>query len=311
MRSVKNARKARGSARGKASRTSPRIARLKHGERPSRSRNRSAQPAIIADSLARLRGWFRGPMVLLCGGLVLLVLLIGLFVGGYVGRSIRAAERTVDAISDLAGFGIAEVHISGNTRTPPETLAAALGLEPGQSIFDADLVAARRRLMALDWVADADVRRRYPDAIYVSIVEKLPFALWQSPDGLFLIDRSGGVITAKGLQAFAGLPKLIGAGANRGAEIVDVIAVHRAVSARTKAIARISERRWNLILDQGVVVELPEAGWQKQIDTLEHLIVDKGILERDIAEIDLRHANNYFFVLKNGQKKDADGGKPI
>jgi cell division protein FtsQ len=259
----------------------------------------------------RIRGWFRGPMMIVCGSLAVLVLLAGLFVSGAVGRSIHAVNRGTDALSDLAGFGIAEVHISGNTRTPPETLAAALGLEPGQSIFAADLRAARGRLMALDWVADADVHRRYPDAIYVTVVEKLPFALWQSPHGLYLIERSGGLITAKGLEPFAGLPKLIGDGANTGADIVDAVAAHRAVSARLKGIERISNRRWNLILDQGVVVELPETNWQKQMDALEHLIVDKGILERDVTEIDLRHATNYFFVLKNGQKKEVDGGKAI
>jgi cell division protein FtsQ len=92
---------------------------------------------------------------------------------------------------------------------------------------------------------------------------------------------------------------------------VDAIGVHRAVLARVKAIERVSNRRWNLILDEGVIVKLPETGWQRQIDALERLIVDKGVLERDIAEIDLRNITNYFFVLKSGQKKDFDGGKPI
>ena len=47
-------------------------------------------------------------------------------------------------------------------------------------------------------------------------------------------------------------------------------------------------RRWNLLFDNGVIVKLPETGWRKQLAVLEHLIVDKGILERDVAEIDLR-----------------------
>src|SRR5262249_41354198 len=147
--------------------------------------------------------------------------------------------------------------------------------------------AARQRLLTLDWVADADVRRRYPGSIYVTIVEKRPFALWQSPSGLFVIERSGGMITNRNLELFASLPKLIGPDANSGAEIVDAIALHRAVLARVKAMERVADRRWNLILDDGVIVKLPEDNWQKQIDTLEHLIVDKGVLERDVTEIDL------------------------
>ena len=72
---------------------------------------------------------------------------------------------------------------------------------------------------------------------------------------------------------------------------------------------RVSERRWNLILDDGVVVKLPETDWQKELDALEHLIIDKGILERDVIEIDLRSPAQYFFVLKSGEKKDVQRDK--
>ena len=71
---------------------------------------------------------------------------------------------------------------------------------------------------------------------------------------------------------------------------------------------RVSARRWNLILDDGVVVKLPEEGWQDQLDALEHLIVDKSVLERDIIEIDLRSADNYFFVLRGGQQQHETRG---
>jgi cell division protein FtsQ len=235
-----------------------------------------------------------------------------LLASGYIGRTIRAIERFNDQLIADAGFGIAEVRISGNSRTPPETIAAALGLAPGQSIFGADLGAARARLMALDWVADADVRRRYPDAITVHLVEKLPYALWKSPNGLYVVERSGGVITNKNLEPFAHLPVLVGAGANvNGAEIVDQVAQHRAVTARVRAIERVSDRRWNLLLDDGVVVKLPEVGWQKELDTLDHLIIDKGVLERDISEIDLRSPERFFFVLRNGEQKEEPRGRQI
>ena len=59
----------------------------------------------------------------------------------------------------------------------------------------------------------------------------------------------------------------------------------------------------------GVTVKLPEQDWQKQIDALEHLIIDKGVLERDVAEIDLRSATHYFFLLRDGGKQDMARGK--
>ena len=105
-------------------------------------------------------------------------------------------------------------------------------------------------------------------------------------------------------KSSASLPKLVGAGApEAAADLVDAVPAHRAIAARVAAYERVSERRWNLILDDGVVVKLPESGWQKELDALEHLIVDNGILERDVTEIDLRSPTHYFFVLQAAARR--------
>ena len=60
-------------------------------------------------------------------------------------------------------------------------------------------------------------------------------------------------------------------------------------------------------------MKLPEIGWRKELDALDSLIVDKGILERDLTEIDLRSPTQYFFVTKSGEQKDkkTDRGRAI
>jgi cell division protein FtsQ len=307
MRSVKVERKQRGSratpARGAARGTRPADLRASY------ERRGKPRPGLLARTRDGLRDWLvrRRPMFALGLAFVMAALVTALFAGGYVGRAIRSMDRGVDAAIAGAGFGISEVHLAGNVRVPPQTVLAALGFQPGESIFGADLQEARARLMRLDWVADADVQRRYPDAISVRLVEKLPFALWKSPGGIYVVERNGGLITSRGVDAFARLPLLAGAGAPKSAaEIVDAVAQHRALAARVKIYQRQSERRWNLILDDGVLVELPETGWQKELDTLETLIVDKGILERNVTEIDLRSPSHYFFMLKGEPARHSD-----
>jgi cell division protein FtsQ len=111
-----------------------------------------------------------------------------------------------------------------------------LGMKPGQSIFSADLWSARSRLARLEWIASAEIHRRYPDAIFVTLVEKRPFALWQAPSG-----RQGEApiwwwnATAADhhheVEKFRRLPKLVGAGAPQAAaDLVDAVAAHRAIS---------------------------------------------------------------------------------
>ncbi|HEX2592819.1 MAG TPA: FtsQ-type POTRA domain-containing protein, partial [Rhizomicrobium sp.] len=215
----------------------------------SRNYNRRPPPSRFEN----LKAWFaslfivRRPMLALTLAMIILAFVGALFIGGYVGNTISRANATSAALVHDAGFGIQEVHIGGNVRTPPETITAVLGFEPGQSIFSADLRTAREKLLHLPWVADATVQRRYPDAITVSLVEKLPYALWRSNDRrVFITERSGGLITDTGVEQFAKLPHLAGDAAPlNAAEIVEAVAPFRAISARLSVYERVSNRRWN------------------------------------------------------------------
>ncbi|MBU6443478.1 MAG: FtsQ-type POTRA domain-containing protein [Alphaproteobacteria bacterium] len=315
MRSVRSKRKPVRAARGKSARREARQASRApkaavEAPRQSFGRRAKLRDDIFSRSIRTVRRWFtfRRPMLYFTGALLVLTLIAGLFVGGYVRRGIDAVNGVAETVSADAGFGISSLHLSGESRTPPESVLAALNFRPGQSIFTADLQGARARLMLLPWVKDAVVTRRYPDSISVAIVEKRPFALWQSQNGLFVIQRSGAAITRATLKQFPHLPVFIGGAPTGGGELVDAVATHRAVAARLQAMERVSGRRWNLILDDGVVVKLPETGWQKQLGVLEHLIVDKGVLERDITEIDLRSPDNYFFTLRQETKQKPTRG---
>lgn len=315
MRSVTVERKPRPPVRGQAARPTTRAKRELPDVQPGSAR-KGGRAGIVANLAGRVAPFFRRPMFTLCGIVLGLVLIGALFASGVIGRGFHAIGRGLDTVTADAGFGISEIHITGNRRTPYRQILEVLGMQPGQSIFAADLWSAQARLASLDWIASAEIHRRYPDAIFVTLVEKRPFALWQPPADahgdapIVVVERNGKVITSRDVEKFRRLPKLVGAGApETAADLVDAVQTHRAIAARIAAYARVSQRRWNLILDDGVTVELPESGWQKELDSLEHLIIDNGILERDVTEIDLRSPTHYFFLLKSGEKKDVERGK--
>ena len=58
-------------------------------------------------------------------------------------------------------------------------------------------------------------------------------------------------------EVYPHLPLFVGSIPQGGENLVAAIAQHRAVVARVRAMQRVSGRRWNLILDDGVVVKLP------------------------------------------------------
>lgn len=279
--------------------------------RPERGRGRRSREE---GAISRLAGSLRPrshPVLYLTFALIICAALTGLVAGGHLSNAYASfARSTGDAFGKL-GFAVAHVNVQGNERTPSEAVTAALAIREGESIFATDPARARAQLVQLPWVAEAEVRRQFPDTISVAIVEKRPFALWKNGNDMAVVERAGGVITRDGLDEFTGLPLIIGTGApNAAAPLLDTVMASRAVSARLKAAEFVSERRWNLILDGNVVVKLPEEGWQTQIHELERLIVDKGVLERAIEVIDLRYLDSYIFRLHNGDSQPVPRERP-
>ncbi|HTK80353.1 MAG TPA: cell division protein FtsQ/DivIB [Rhizomicrobium sp.] len=308
MRPVSATRKQRreSSRVGVDRRTSARAA----AERPAFGQRKKSRNSPVSRLVGNVRNALslRRPVVLATFSLLVLAVIASAWAAGYSNRALAGADRAMRALVADAGFGISAIHLSGNRHIPPSVILNALGFAPGQSIFDADVRSARERLLKLDWAADAKVARRYPDSIYVRVVEKVPFAVWSSGRGVSVVDRAGHPIARIDAARFSKLPVFIGEQPEGASGLVGTINLYRAVSVRVRAMQRVSGRRWNLILDDGVLVKLPEQNWAKQIDALEHLIIDTGILERDIAEIDLRSPDNYFFVLRNAVRQKVARG---
>jgi cell division protein FtsQ len=257
------------------------------------------------------RSLLQRPMLLLTVVLSAGALGAGLWFGGYVTAARSGIGNAINGSFAAAGFSLERISVAGNQRTPADAVYGALGLEHGESIFAADPAEARKRLMALPWVADAVVRRKFPDSVEVTLFEKRPFALWQNGESLAVVERSGAVIPGQSGAGFPKLPILIGAGApESAAPLIDALSNQRAISARLRGVERVGQRRWDLILDRGVRVRLPESGWEDQLAELERLIVDKGVLERDVEIIDLRYPDSYIFQLHNGDSRPVTRERP-
>jgi cell division protein FtsQ len=293
--------------RGQSGRTPSRG--ITRGSAPQPRGRRSASRPSFA---SRFSGFLRSPMTALTLAVLLITAVAAFFASGVVPRTV---QKTDSAFVSGTGFAVGQVHLSGNTRTSAAAIVGALGFKPGQPIFGVNLREARARLLQLPWVANAEVKRRYPDDIVVNVVERVPFARWQSPGGLFVVERNGRPITAEGADTFTRLPLLAGGDApQNAAQLVELVSRHHAIASQVAAYQYQSERRWNLLLNGGGVVKLPETGWQHQLDVLDRLISGKGVLESDIREIDLRSATHYFFVRRNSvpdKDKKTETGSSI
>ena len=187
-----------------------------------------------------------------------------------------------------AGFAIGEISITGQTLTSEQAIFDALGIEPHTSTVSFDVEAARQRIAELPAVASVNVRKTYPGDVIVSVTEKLPVARWRIDGITFVVDGSGEQI-GEDRGAYTELPLVVGDGANDDAMVmIRALDQYPVLEDGLVALSRIADRRWDLIYDTGLRVQLPELG---VAGALRHLVgyqTDYQLLDRDVTVIDLR-----------------------
>ncbi len=208
---------------------------------------------------------------------------------GWIADSWREARVSAVTVSAEIGLTVKEVLLEGRTHAPRASVLKALGLKIGDPIMGFDIALVRDRIEALPWIESAAVERRLPGVVRVRIVEREPIALWQRKGVLSLVGRDGVPITNLKLGRFRDLLVIVGRDAPRHAtNLLVMLASEPALRKRVRAAVRVGARRWNLRLDNGIDVRLPEneaaAAWARLAD----LDRRHGLLGNDIDTIDLR-----------------------
>jgi len=227
------------------------------------------------------------------GGFLFVTMLYALVVGGQIGR-------LGDSLLVFAGLGIEDVRIDGNRETSELTILERLELVGSLVSFDVE--EAQKRVAALPWVESAIVRKFYPGTLSVAIVERTPYALWQRDGEVFVIDAAGTEIAPLEEARFAKLPFLVGGGANQtaGGLLAEVL-TEPAIAAQMRAAVLVAGRRWDLHLENGVTVKLPEKRAGEALTQLVKLDRQEGLLARDVVVIDLRLPDRVTVRLPEGR----------
>jgi cell division protein FtsQ len=267
------------------------------------ARRASAAPALAASGpLARwqrlVRRW-NGPLddlqvprgIGAAGAALLLLASVsyGVVRGEHQQELSANMQDLCDGLANVAGFRISEIALSGDHVLGRKQVLDIAGITERSSLLFLDARQVRARLMANPWVADATVLKLYPSRLTISIKEREPFALWQK-DGQVSIVSADGIVLQSGVpQAFAGLPLVVGEGAERQAPaMLALVARYPVIARQVEASVLVAERRWNLHLKSGLEVLLPESEPERALRRLVDLDRTKKLLSRDIVAVDMR-----------------------
>ena len=211
---------------------------------------------------------------------------------------LRDAGDVLAGATGVAGLRVEQVEVQGRRMVDRPTVLAAIGAKRGQAILGVDLVAMRDRLEHIPWVESAVVERRLPDLIHVRLTERTPMALWQHEGRFSVIDAKGVVVLDGDVGSYANLPIVVGLDAPAKADsLLLLLGTEPEIKARVAAAVRVGGRRWNLHLDNGVDVKLPEEDAASAIARLADINRRNQLIDRDVKVIDLRQPDRLVLQL--------------
>jgi cell division protein FtsQ len=213
----------------------------------------------------------------------------GAVAGNHVPAVVEQLKEARDAAANAIGFRIAAISLTGPKEVSREKILATAGVTAHASLLFLDADAARTRLLANPWIADAAVLKLYPDRLQITITERQAFALWQKDGRVSVIAADGTILEPFIEERYLDLPLVVGRGAERQADdFLSIVDRFPDIRCALRASILVAERRWDLILKNGIDVHLPETDVAPALERLVALDREKKLLSRDITAVDLR-----------------------
>lgn len=212
--------------------------------------------------------------------LVMVALPVVALLNGWLAAD-RWPVRSLRIEAELAHVSAEQVHAT-----------AAPLLEAG--FFAIDLERVQQAVAVLPWVAQAEVRKRWPDEVLIRIREQQPFAHWNDDR---LVNRKGRIFAVPGAAELQGLPRLYGPKRATDRVLAFYLEARESLGRRSLGVrgVRLSARgSWLIELDGGAHImvghDRPKARLARFLATWPQLAASKSVPP---VYIDLRYSNGY------------------
>lgn len=199
-------------------------------------------------------------------------------------------EEVRAEIENRPEFMVNLMAIDGASVSVAEDIREILPLDFPISSFDLELDQMREALVGLDPVKSASVRVTAGGILQIDVVERQPVLVWRHSDGLELVDDEGVLVRPVHSRAsYSDLPLIAGGAADRAVpEALALLASMGPLTPRLRALLRVGERRWDVVLDRDQRLMLPETGAVQALERAIEMDHAFDMLDRDIVAVDLR-----------------------
>ena len=190
-------------------------------------------------------------------------------------------------------FMVKLMAIDGATVELAEDIREIVPLDFPLSSFELELETIRQDVAGLQAVKSARVKVKSGGILQIDIEERQPVAVWRTTQGLGLLDAEGVAFRALDSRfERADLPLIAGDGASQAlAEAMQILAVAAPLQDRLRGVARIGDRRWDVVLDRDQRIMLPEERPVQALQRVLALNTARDLLGRDVTVVDMRVAH--------------------
>lgn len=202
-----------------------------------------------------------------------------------------ALKHTIESASF---FPVEHVRIEGEFRfLDKEQVKEQINQISVGGFFDLDIAGIRNELMGLQWVEDAFVRREWPNAVVIRVVEKQPVAIWNSKG---ILTASSHLFYPEKMQLMNDLVKLEGPLGRHTFVLAEFNRLQALLYQADIQVARLSQnerRSWKMKVD-GIDIHLGRKDIEKKIQSFAavYQTLLKPKMEK-VKQIDFRYTNGF------------------
>ncbi|GHT90929.1 hypothetical protein FACS1894122_02390 [Alphaproteobacteria bacterium] len=197
-------------------------------------------------------------------------------------------------------FIVKKIEFDGNDRASDILLLKASGLRYMSNIFFVSMEEVKKKLEGVPWIRSVVVYRKLPNTIYIRVSERIPIAFFQSQQKLHFVDSDGVVLECNDISKTNNLPIVVGEGAEKeAAHLLYCLDQFPKLRKQLVFALRLSKRRWNIKINKGITVKLPEKGIMQALGILDEISDSNGFFNDDIISIDLRMLDRVIISRKN------------
>ncbi len=161
----------------------------------------------------------------------------------------------------------------------------------------------RQELLTIAAVDDIVIQVRGDRHLLIDVREKTPTFIWYTDGRYYLIDDAGNrLMSISERYSHPDLFLIAGAGANGHVDEALAIYSHsQQLTQMIRGLVRVGERRWDIMLDRGRIIMLPEQDPLGALTLLEAFDDVNGLVNLYLAVIDLRNSGQ-IVVRKHGDQ---------